>query len=203
MADPYPQSPCPFCAIASAFPSPPAASTPSPGGLNENCSALHECIPENPNSDLVQPNAHVVLAAPDVVAFLDVMPMTAGHLLVASRAHREKVEDLDRVESMEVGFWLPLIARAVANVVGVTDYNIVQNNGIRAAQVIPHVHFHIIPRPGTLPTLRHMSWRMFGRGQREDLDDDEGAALAGHLREALRAELDRRFPNEGKPSSKL
>ena len=28
-----------------------------------------------------------------------------------------------------VGFWLPLLARTVAQVTGVTDYNIVQNNG--------------------------------------------------------------------------
>lgn len=28
-----------------------------------------------------------------------------------------------------VGFWLPILARVVAKVTGVTDYNIVQNNG--------------------------------------------------------------------------
>lgn len=27
------------------------------------------------------------------------------------------------------GFWLPLLAKAVVKVTGVTDYNIVQNNG--------------------------------------------------------------------------
>lgn len=48
------------------------------------------------------------------------------------------------------------------------DWNVVQNNGARAAQVVPHVHFHIIPRPKTegVATLRNESWRMFGRGQR-------------------------------------
>jgi diadenosine tetraphosphate (Ap4A) HIT family hydrolase len=89
------------------------------------------------------------------------------------------------------GFWLPLLARTVAKVTGVTDYNIVQNNGARAAQVVPHVHFHIIPRPGSLPELKNKSWTMFGRGQREDLDDDEGKRLAKEMRGVLSREVER------------
>jgi diadenosine tetraphosphate (Ap4A) HIT family hydrolase len=88
------------------------------------------------------------------------------------------------------GFWLPLLARTVAKVTGVTDYNIVQNNGARAAQVVPHVHFHIIPRPATMPEIKNKSWTMFGRGQRDDLDDEEGAKLAGEMRKVLREEVD-------------
>lgn len=87
------------------------------------------------------------------------------------------------------GFWLPLLARTVAKVTGVTDYNIVQNNGARAAQVVPHVHFHIIPRPATMPEIKSKSWTMFGRGQRDDLDDEEGARLAGEMRRVLRGEI--------------
>jgi len=57
--------------------------------------------------------------------------------------------------------------------------------GIRAAQVVPHVHFHIIPRPAQLPELQNKSWTMFGRGQRADLDDDEAEALASEIRDEL------------------
>lgn len=32
---------------------------------------------------------------------------------------------------------------------------------------------------------------MFGRGQREELDDDEGEELAGELRDELRKELEK------------
>jgi len=62
--------------------------------------------------------------------------------------------------------------------------------GIRAAQVVPHVHFHIIPRPANVPELKNKSWTMFGRGQREELDDDEGEKLASELRVELRKELE-------------
>jgi diadenosine tetraphosphate (Ap4A) HIT family hydrolase len=116
-----------------------------------------------------------------------------------------------RVELIMAGFWLPLLARTVARVTGVTDYNIVQNNGewgyglcicasqsqrllttgARAAQVVPHVHFHIIPRPGTMPEIKNKSWTMFGRGQRDDLDDEEGAQMAGEMRKVLRQEIEK------------
>lgn len=117
--------------------------------------------------------------------------MTRGHLLVTTRQHKVKVADMGVVESREIGFWLPILARTVAKVTGVTDYNIVQNNGARAAQVVPHVHFHIIPRPESMPEIKSKSWTMFGRGQRDDLDDEEGSKLAGEMRRVLRAELEK------------
>ena len=74
-----------------------------------------------------------------------------------------------------------------------------QNNGERAAQVVPHLHFHLIPRyqegrrevggKGKVDVGMLKSWKMFGRGAREELDEEEGAELAGVLREALRVEL--------------
>ena len=63
--------------------------------------------------------------------------------------------------------------------------------GARAAQVVPHVHFHIIPRNTDLRDIRAQSWTMFGKGQREDLDDKEGEKLAAALRAELRLELKR------------
>jgi hypothetical protein len=51
------------------------------------------------------------------------------------------------------------------------------------------VHFHIIPRPGTMPEIKNKSWTMFGRGQRDDLDDEEGRKLAGEMRRVLREEI--------------
>jgi histidine triad (HIT) family protein len=41
---------------------------------------------------------------------------------------------------------LPRLCRAVLAATGATDYNILQNNGRAAHQVVMHVHFHIIPR---------------------------------------------------------
>jgi diadenosine tetraphosphate (Ap4A) HIT family hydrolase len=223
MADPleeqYPIS-CPFCNIASAYPHSPSTSI-SPSSE----SSLLSCIPSNPDVTKVLPNCCLVLSSPNVMAFLDIMPMTEGHLLVTCRPHRQKVADMSPEESSDVGlcyliasrwniryrtcladlvlgYWLPLLAKTVTKITGVTDYNIVQNNGSRAAQVVPHVHFHIIPRPGHVPELKSRSWTMFGRGQREDLDDEEGEKLASEMRAVLAEELER-YEREKQGKGKL
>jgi len=190
--DPYPQT-CPFCTIASAYPFPPASATPkAPTRSGDDEEFLLTAVPDAPDVTKVQPSCFLVLSAPEVMAFLDILPMTRGHLLVVVREHRGKVADLEAGEGRDVGFWLPVLAKVVAKVTGTSDYNIVQNNGVRAAQVVPHVHFHIIPRPESVPELKNKSWTMFGRGQREEIDDDEGEKLAGELRDELRKELQTR-----------
>ncbi|KAF2472007.1 HIT-like protein [Lindgomyces ingoldianus] len=188
----YPPQSCPFCNIASAFPFPSSSSSStSPAPSSE--SGLLECVPSDKASDpeKTDPNSFVVLSSRNVTAFLDILPMTEGHLLVATRGHRVKVADMEGSEGREIGFWLPVLARVVAQVTGVEDYNIVQNNGARAAQVVPHVHFHIIPRPETMPQIKSKSWAMFGRGQRDELDDEDGVRLAGEMRRVLREEVKR------------
>ncbi len=46
------------------------------------------------------------------------------------------------------------IAKGILKVLDTTDFNILQNNGPSASQVVNHIHFHIIPRPpGSLSWL--------------------------------------------------
>ncbi|KAF2869812.1 HIT-like domain-containing protein [Massariosphaeria phaeospora] len=204
----YPST-CPFCTIASAYPPPsPSSSSSSPPKLwsqwNSHSEDLTSSIPSDAAShpEKTSPSSFVVLASADVLAFLDILPMTGGHLLVCTRAHRGKVEDLGAAEARSVGFWLPVLARVVKRVAGTTDYNIVQNNGARAAQVVPHVHFHIIPRPETMPEIKNKSWTMFGRGQRDELDDEMGAKMAAEMRRVLREEVGR-IEMKGRKGPKL
>ncbi|CAD6590216.1 MAG: hypothetical protein ASARMPRED_004679 [Alectoria sarmentosa] len=65
------------------------------------------------------------------------------------------------------------------------------NNGARAAQVVPHVHFHIIPRVDDVPEVKARSWTVFGKGQREELDEDDAVVLVKRMRERLRNEVER------------
>lgn len=117
---------------------------------------------------------------------------------------------------------LPVVARAVLGAAypdiphDEVDYNVVQNNGPGAAQVIPHVHFHVIPRPpldyrpsiegggserakgrryvaAKVPTGLKASYVQFGRGQRHELDEEDAAVLVGEMRERLREEWVREF----------
>ncbi len=41
---------------------------------------------------------------------------------------------------------VPTIAKAVVLAVKADGFNIGQNNGIAANQIVPHVHVHIVPR---------------------------------------------------------
>ena len=63
------------------------------------------------------------------MAFLDIMPLSPGHLLVTTRKHHGKISDVTEEEARELGAWLPRLSRVLANVTGVWDWNIVQNNG--------------------------------------------------------------------------
>ena len=39
------------------------------------------------------------------------------------------------------------VAKRIAHAIGAKDFNILQNNGRIAHQVVDHVHFHMIPKP--------------------------------------------------------
>jgi hypothetical protein len=40
-----------------------------------------------------------------------------------------------------------------------------------------------------MPEIKNKSWTMFGRGQRDELDDEDGSRIAGEMRKALRREV--------------
>ncbi|KAF3215555.1 hypothetical protein TWF106_008751 [Orbilia oligospora] len=131
----------------------------------------------------------MILSTPQVIGFLDIMPLSPGHVLLTPRHHAEKIMDLTPEEGASLGAWLPIITRAVSRAMQVDDLNVVQNNGARASQVVKHVHYHIIPRPESHTASR--AWTMFGKGQRSDLDDDEAALIAARIRQEIAWEMER------------
>ncbi|KAL2850929.1 HIT-like protein [Aspergillus pseudodeflectus] len=78
-----------------------------------------------------------------VFAFLDIQPLSRGHALVIPKYHGEKLTDIPDDYLSEV---LP-VAKKIAQATNAGAYNILQNNGTIAHQVVPHVHFHMIPKP--------------------------------------------------------
>jgi histidine triad (HIT) family protein len=84
----------------------------------------------------------------EVLAFLDIMPLSPGHTLVIPKEPAATLDQLSEASAAAVGRVLPKIARAVMAATGTTAYNVLQNNGAAAHQAVFHVHFHIIPKPG-------------------------------------------------------
>ncbi|KAF3923424.1 hypothetical protein ABW21_db0206672 [Orbilia brochopaga] len=66
-----------------------------------------------------------------------------GIMLVIPKTHGEKLTDIPDDELAEL---LPT-AKKLALAVGAKDFNILQNNGRIAHQVVDHVHVHMIPKP--------------------------------------------------------
>ena len=82
-----------------------------------------------------------------VLAFLDVGPLSAGHALVIPKEAVSTLDQLSDESAAAIGRVLPRLARAIMRATGTEDYNVLQNNGSAAHQVVMHVHFHIIPKP--------------------------------------------------------
>jgi histidine triad (HIT) family protein len=90
---------------------------------------------------------HKVYEDAKVVAFLDINPLSTGHTLVVPKEPAETLDQLSDDSAAALGRVLPRLCRAVVAATGVSEYNVLENNGAGAHQAIAHVHFHIIPKP--------------------------------------------------------
>lgn len=89
---------------------------------------------------------HRVYEDDEVLAFLDVNPLSPGHTLVIPKEPAATLDAMSDDAAAAVGRVLPRIARAVLAATGATEFNVLQNNGAGAHQAVFHVHFHIIPK---------------------------------------------------------
>ena len=89
---------------------------------------------------------HKLYEDDQVLAFLDINPLSPGHTLVIPKEPAVTVDALSDESSAAIGRVLPRISRAVLAATGATAFNILQNNGADAHQAVFHVHFHIIPK---------------------------------------------------------
>lgn len=90
--------------------------------------------------------ATIIFENDSVFSFLDIGPLAEGHVLVIPRVHVEHVSDLPADVSAAIGSVIPKLARAVVKATGAEGVNVLANQGAAAGQVVPHVHFHLIPR---------------------------------------------------------
>lgn len=79
-------------------------------------------------------------------AFLDINPLSPGHTLIIPKAHYVTLDQVPADQAEAFGPALARIGRAVAKATDCDGWNVLQNNGEAAQQLVMHVHFHIIPR---------------------------------------------------------
>ena len=90
--------------------------------------------------------AAVIYDEGTLLAFLGVAPLAEGHVLVIPREHHAHLVDLPTSALTSIAVALPKLGRALMQVTGAEGFNVLVNQGEAAGQVVPHVHFHLIPR---------------------------------------------------------
>ncbi|KAI9257414.1 HIT-like domain-containing protein [Sporodiniella umbellata] len=121
--------------------------------LSENCIFCKIIKQQIPSLKLLESDKSV--------AFMDIDPLSEGHALVIPKHH---AEFLHQVPDDYLSDLLPMVKK-IAKAGGYTAYNVLQNNGALAHQAVPHVHFHLIPKPDRETGLG-IRWQVQVKNQR-------------------------------------
>jgi histidine triad (HIT) family protein len=90
--------------------------------------------------------AHKVYEDEHTLAFMDVMPQSAGHTLVVPKAEAEDIFEVPGEALAATIMTTQRIARAVRKAFDPPGVMIAQLNGRGAGQSVFHIHFHVLPR---------------------------------------------------------
>lgn len=115
----------------------------------------------------------------NVLAFMDISPISKGHTLVIPKAHHDPITAVPPSLLHKLIVVVQKIAKAHIDGLKADGVNITQANGQIAGQVIPHVHFHVIPRYKNDPH----SWNL---PQRKYDSDEEILRYAATIEKALK-----------------
>src|SRR3989344_3738121 len=93
-----------------------------------------------------QIKAEIIYEDAHALAFLDIMPRAPGHAVVIPKTH---IANLTEFPDEEIGAFFGAVKKTVKMVGNGLDpdgFTLGVNHNEAAGQVIPHLHFHIIPR---------------------------------------------------------
>lgn len=90
---------------------------------------------------------HVVARTEHALAVLNRYPYNNGHVLVAPRFHRARLDQLSQTEQLDVSQLLARMVCLLERVLRPEGFNIGLNLGRVAGAGLPgHLHWHIVPR---------------------------------------------------------
>ncbi len=103
-----------------------------------------------------------------VIAFMDIMPVNHGHVLVVPKTHFPELSDMDEDTGAHLFRTAMRIEKALRRSgVQCEGTNLLQNNGSAAFQEVMHVHLHIIPRFREDQVRVHLGQRKASRQELE------------------------------------
>ncbi|MHC4881127.1 MAG: HIT family protein [Planctomycetota bacterium] len=112
-----------------------------------------------------------------ILAFLDVHPVSEGHTLVVHKEHTCRVDSTEPLAMARIGEVLPNLTASIQDAMEADGYNVLCNNGFSAGQVVEHMHFHIIPRKANDGVFKQ--WPSF------QYPDGRAAVIAEKIRKNL------------------
>jgi len=80
------------------------------------------------------------------LAFLNIKPNNPGHTLIIPKDHYKNLYETPDEVLSAIAPLIKKIAVAIKNGINADGINILMNNDGVAGQIVPHAHFHIIPR---------------------------------------------------------
>ncbi len=80
------------------------------------------------------------------LAFLDIYPAAKGHSLIIPKKHYKTMLEIPETELKEVIRVTQKIGAAAMKATKADGFTVLQNNNEAAGQVVPHLHFHVVPR---------------------------------------------------------
>ncbi len=80
------------------------------------------------------------------LAFMDIGPLVKGHTLVIPKQHYDPLTDAPAEVLVACIQTVKRIMQAQQQALNCHGVNMHQANGAAAGQVVPHLHFHVVPR---------------------------------------------------------
>jgi histidine triad (HIT) family protein len=129
------------------------------------CKIINKDIP----ADIIYEDEHFLV-------FLDIAPINPGHVLLIPKEHYQDFRTASADISASLIALAHKIAPTIMSVVGAHDFNLSTNVGAGAGQVVPHLHWHLIPR--SLDD-GHKSWRgeTYAQGEAQRITEE----IVNHL----------------------
>lgn len=104
----------------------------------------------------------------NVLAFLDIAPVSHGHTLIVPKKHWQNMEDISDADLAVLISGVKKVGSLIKTKLGCEGYNITENNDPIAGQVVTHIHWHIIPRKEN-DDLELWPQGKYGEGEAEEI----------------------------------
>jgi len=104
----------------------------------------------------------------NTLAFLDIAPVNPGHTLIVPKKHYINMEEIPEDQLCQLAAVIKKIGKAVKDGLGAEGYNVTENNDPISGQIVPHLHFHVIPRRQG-DGLRLWPQGKYGEGEAEEI----------------------------------